>query len=45
MQKIEGMERKYNQQFKIVFEVINQLIEEKKNPNSKRQIGFHENEH
>ncbi len=37
--KIEAMEKKYDSQFKVVFEVIRQLIEP---PEShKRKIGFH----
>jgi phage regulator Rha-like protein len=37
--KIEAMERKYDQQFKVVFEAIRKLLEPP--PASKRQIGFH----
>lgn len=37
--KIEEMERKYDQQFKVVFEAINKLLESPKEP--KRKIGFH----
>jgi hypothetical protein len=37
-QKIEGMEKKYDHQFKVVFEVIKQLLESPKK--QKRQIGF-----
>ena len=36
--KIEEMEDRYDQQFKIVFDAIKQLIQEEKKP--KRQIGF-----
>ena len=39
-QKIEEMEKKYDQQFQVVFEAIKKLIEpEPEKP--KRQIGFH----
>lgn len=37
--KIEEMEKKYDYQFKIVFDAIKQLIEEPVKP--KRPIGFH----
>jgi len=37
--KIEGMEKKYDHQFKIVFDALRQLLEPPKKP--KRQIGFH----
>jgi hypothetical protein len=38
--KIEGMEKKYNYQFKIVFDAIKQLLEPaQKRP--RRRIGFH----
>ena len=37
--KIEAMERKYDHQFKIVFDAIKQLLEPPAKP--KRQIGFH----
>ena len=36
--KIEAMERKYDQQFRVVFEAIKQLIDTKDKP--KRKIGF-----
>jgi hypothetical protein len=36
--KIEAMEAKYDEQFQIVFEAINQLLEEDEKP--KRTIGF-----
>src|SRR5208283_6061571 len=36
--KIEAMERKYDHQFKIVFDAIKQLLEPPAKP--KRQIGF-----
>ena len=36
--KLEEMEKKYDQQFKIVFEAIRQLLEPP--PASRRQIGF-----
>ena len=36
--KIAGMERKYDQQFKIVFDAIRQLIKEEQKP--KKGIGF-----
>lgn len=37
-QKIEQMEKKYDKQFRIVFEAIQQLLTEEKKP--KRRIGF-----
>ncbi len=37
--KIEVMEKKYDQQFRVVFEAIKQLIREKQKP--KRKIGFY----
>lgn len=37
--KIEAMERKYDKQFKIVFDVIKKLLEPETNKNKKR-IGF-----
>lgn len=37
--KIEDMERKYDQQFKVVFDAIKQLLTPPEKP--KRQIGFH----
>jgi len=36
--KIEAMERKYDQQFKVVFDAIKQLLD--KETKSKRRIGF-----
>jgi phage regulator Rha-like protein len=36
--KIEAMEAKYDEQFRVVFEAIKQLLKEEKNP--KRKIGF-----
>lgn len=41
--KIEAMERKYNQQFKAVFEAIRKLLEPQ--PQPKRRIGFHPQNH
>lgn len=38
--KIETMERKYDQQFKVVFDAIRKLLEPPLK--SKRKIGFHE---
>lgn len=38
-QKIENMEKKYDQQFRVVFEAIKQLLTPPEKP--KRQIGFH----
>jgi hypothetical protein len=38
-QKIEAMEKKYDHQFKIVFDALRQLLEPPEKP--KRQIGFH----
>jgi len=37
-QKIEGIEKKYDRQFKIVFDVIKQLLDEESKP--KKKIGF-----
>ncbi len=37
--KIESMERKYDEHFKAVFEVLNKMLEEPKKP--KGQFGFH----
>jgi hypothetical protein len=37
--KLEEMEKKYDQQFKVVFEAIRQLLTPEDKP--KRQIGFH----
>lgn len=37
-QKIESMEKKYDQQFKIVFDAIKQLLETEETP--KKKIGF-----
>lgn len=37
--KIEEMEQKYDQRFKVVFDIIKQLIKEEAKP--KRTIGFH----
>ncbi len=36
--KIEAMEEKYDEQFKVVFEAIKQLITEEEKP--KKRIGF-----
>lgn len=38
MQKISAMEKKYDKQFKVVFQAIYQLMKEEEKP--KRQIGF-----
>ena len=38
--KIEAMERKYDQQFKIVFDAIRQLLEPPKKPKIIKVIGF-----
>ena len=40
--KIETMERKYDQQFKVVFDAIRQLLTPPEKP--KRRIGFHPHE-
>jgi DNA repair protein RadC len=37
-QKIEEMEKKYDEQFRVVFDVIKRLLVEEEKP--KRQIGF-----
>jgi len=37
--KIETMEKKYDQQFRVIFETIKQLIKEEEKP--KANIGFH----
>jgi len=39
-QKIEALEKKYDSQFKIVFDALRQLLAPPKKP--KRQIGFHQ---
>jgi hypothetical protein len=39
-QKIESMEKKYDSQFKVVFETIKQLLEPPSEP--KEPIGFHQ---
>jgi hypothetical protein len=36
--KIEAMEAKYDEQFKVVFEAIRQLLKEEEKP--KKRIGF-----
>jgi ORF6N domain len=41
--KIEGLERKYDEQFAVVFEAIKQLVSAP-NPPSKKRIGFHSDE-
>ena len=38
-EKIESLEKKYDEQFRVVFDAIKQLIAEDKKP--KRKIGFH----
>ena len=38
-EKIESMEKKYDEQFRVVFEAIKQLIADEKKPH--REIGFH----
>ena len=38
-QKIEEMEKKYDGQFRVVFQTIKRLIEPSRKP--KKQIGFH----
>jgi len=38
--KIEAMEKKYDQQFRVVFEAIRKLLEPSP-PKPKRQVGFH----
>ena len=37
--KIEALERKYDQRFKVVFDIIKRLLESSEKP--KRKIGFH----
>lgn len=37
-EKVEAMERKYDKQLRIIFEVIKRLLIEEKKP--KREIGF-----
>ena len=39
-EKLDAMEREYDQQFKIVFETIRKLLK-KPSPKPKRQIGFY----
>jgi ORF6N domain len=41
--KIEGLERKYDEQFAVVFEAIKQLVSPPNSP-SKKRIGFHSDE-
>lgn len=38
-EKIESLEKKYDEQFRVVFDAIKRLIAEKETP--KREIGFH----
>lgn len=38
-EKINALERKYDEQFRVVFDAIKQLIQEESKP--KREIGFH----
>ncbi len=38
--KLDGMERKYDHQFKIVFDAIRQLLQPPPEANSKRKMGF-----
>jgi hypothetical protein len=40
--KIEQMEKKYDTQFKVVFDAIRKLMEETPAPPQRRQIGFHD---
>jgi hypothetical protein len=40
-QKLQLLERKYDKQFKIVFEAIHQLMMPLSTPSKKRSIGFH----
>lgn len=37
--KLESLERKYDRQFRVVFDAIREMLHEKKKP--KREIGFH----
>ena len=45
-QKIEALEKKYDEQFALVFEVIKQLVEDEQERKQQppRQIGFHTRE-
>ncbi|GAH29757.1 unnamed protein product, partial [marine sediment metagenome] len=38
-QKIESMERKYDKQFRVIFDAIRKLLTPSEKP--KRRIGFH----
>jgi len=43
--KIEAMEKKYDKQFAVVFEILKELIgQETKMQPSKRKIGFHKDQ-
>ncbi len=42
--KLASLERKYDAQFKVVFDVIRELMEPAGPPVRKRRIGFHEDE-
>ena len=42
--KLDDMERKYDHQFKIVFDAIRQLLQPPPEPKSKRKMGFGPNE-
>jgi hypothetical protein len=39
--KLDDLEKKYDKQFKVVFEAIRELMEEKISPKPRREIGFH----
>ena len=38
--KIEGMEKKYDKRFKVIFDVIKQLLAKEEEPEPGRQLGF-----
>lgn len=40
--KIEEMEKKYDYQFKVVFDAIRELLEPSKEQGSRKAIGFHQ---
>jgi hypothetical protein len=39
--KLEALESKYDKQFRVVFDAIRALMDEKEKPTPKREIGFH----
>ena len=41
--KLDALERKYDTQFKVVFDAIRQLMAPPPEPANRRRIGFHPN--